>query len=202
MGLYVLRFTHYVTMTQTQPQDRPLPAVRIRRARRGDIPALVSLFRAHLEYHAALDPRYEPASDARLTEFFHERLREPDTLILLAESGSAGASPSQGAQGYVLAQMRGSRRASSWVERLLLRVRPGQPFSFPAAVGYIADCFVAAEARRQGIGRQLVEQALEWCRRRGATEVELGVLPNNPTGRAFWEALGFKPCRMEMRREL
>jgi hypothetical protein len=84
-------------MTETQPQDQPLPAVRIRRARRGDIPALVSLFRAHLEYHAALDPRYEPASDARLTEFFHERLREPDTLILLAESGSAGASPSQGA---------------------------------------------------------------------------------------------------------
>jgi GNAT superfamily N-acetyltransferase len=156
---------------------------------------LVSLFRAHLEYHAALDPRYEPASDARLTEFFHERLSEPDTLILLAEGPLD-------AQGYVLAQMRGSRRASSWVERLLLRVRPGQPFSFPSAVGYIADCFVAAEARRQGIGRQLVEQALEWCRRRGAIEVELGVLPNNPAGRAFWEALGFKPCRIEMRREL
>jgi len=101
-----------------------------------------------------------------------------------------------------LAQMRGPYRTLSWWERLWWRLSPQNAFVSTATVAYLADCFVVPESRRQGIGRRLVQQALEWCQKRGAREVELGVLPDNPLGRAFWEALGFKPCRIEMRREL
>lgn len=183
------------SMTENSLPASPLWELRIRHARGRDMPALVSLFRSHLEYHASLDPRYAPGSDAHLTQFFNERLRDPETLILLAETP-------QGAQGYILAQMRGPYRPMPWWERLWWRVHPS-PSPGPAPkVAYIADCFVVPEARRQRIGRRLVEQALEWCQKRGAQEVELGVLPDNPLGRAFWEALGFKPCRIEMRRQL
>lgn len=182
-------------MAEKPPSTPPALEIHIRHARRRDVPALVSLFRAHLEYHAALDPRYEPGSNAQLTQFFNERLRDPDTLILLAET-------SQGAVGYVLAQMRGPYRSVSWWERLWWRMGLQTSLVSTSKVAYIADCFVVPESRRQGIGRRLVKQALEWCRKRGAREVELGVLPDNPLGRAFWEALGFKPCRIEMRREL
>ena len=36
---------------------------------------------------------------------------------------------------------------------------------------------------------------------RRAQEVEVGVLPPNQPGRAFWEAMGFQPFRIELRKE-
>lgn len=176
------------------PETRPQP-FRLRPARRGDLPALTQLFRQHLEYHAALDPRYTPGSDAQLSSFLSSHLDYPESVILVAETAA-------GLQGYLVAQMRKGSRPPTWWSRLWLRLRPGQELFRSEPVGYIIDCFVRAESRRQGLGRALVGEAVAWCRRQGAVEMELGVLPANEVGRQFWEQMGFRPCRIEMRREL
>ena len=182
-------------MVEKHPQN-PIPiGVHIRHARPQDLSVLVSLFRAHLGYHATFDPRYDPPDDERLAEFFQDRLREPETLILVAQID-------EGVAGYILVQMRVSSNPAPWWQRLLQRFHTPRLFPAWPTVGYIADCFVAPDSRRQGLGRQLVEQAFTWCQQRGAKEVELGVLPGNQAGRDFWEALGFAPCRIEMRRQL
>jgi len=176
------------------PETRP-QHFRLRQARRRDLPALTHLFRQHLEYHAALDPRYTPGSDAQLSSFLSSHLDGPESVIFVAETAA-------GLQGYLVAQMREESRPPTWWSRLWLRLRPGRELFRYAMVGYIIDCFVRAESRRQGLGRALVEAAVAWCRRQGAVEMEVGVLPANEAGRKFWEQMGFRPCRIEMRREL
>ena len=47
------------------------------------------------------------------------------------------------------------------------------------------------EIRRQGIGRRLVAEALDWIRGRGVARVEIQVATGNREGQAFWRAIGF-----------
>ena len=89
-----------MTRTADQPPVPLREGVYIRRAQPEDIPALAFLFRAHLKYHAALDPRYAPPSEARLTDFFRQRLQEPDTLMVFTHSFPEGLPPAQHATGW------------------------------------------------------------------------------------------------------
>jgi len=54
----------------------------------------------------------------------------------------------------------------------------------------IEDLYVGPEARRQGVGRALIEAAEERCRARGVSYVE--VQTDNEAA-AFYEAAGFEP---------
>jgi len=55
----------------------------------------------------------------------------------------------------------------------------------------IAECFIAPEHRRRGIGRAAVEVVLSRERERGTVLVEASILPANADALAFWAALGF-----------
>lgn len=57
--------------------------------------------------------------------------------------------------------------------------------------GYIYHTAVSAEARRSGVGRALVEAALEALRAEGVHKVALVVFNRNALGNAFWESMGF-----------
>lgn len=64
---------------------------------------------------------------------------------------------------------------------------------FTEAFGFIDDAFVLQEARGQGIGTALLEQAESWCRARGATEVRLQAMVRNELATGFWTRRGFVP---------
>jgi GNAT superfamily N-acetyltransferase len=68
--------------------------------------------------------------------------------------------------------------------------------------GRISHVFLSPGVRRRGVGRRMVEAAVEWLRDRGADSVEVQVLSQNPSGLAFWEALGWKMELHQMRRPL
>jgi GNAT superfamily N-acetyltransferase len=55
----------------------------------------------------------------------------------------------------------------------------------------ITDLGVTAEARRGGIGRELVEAALAWAKGRDMARVEVRVATRNRESQAFWRSLGF-----------
>jgi len=73
------------------------------------------------------------------------------------------------------------------VGRLSL-ARDPHPASF-----HVADLglMVAAGHRRRGIGRALLEQAVEWARGRGVSKLELHVFPYNAPALALYKAFGF-----------
>jgi ribosomal protein S18 acetylase RimI-like enzyme len=56
---------------------------------------------------------------------------------------------------------------------------------------WLEDLFVAADARRSGLGRALVDVAFERARARGCRRIELDVDEENTGAIAFYETLGF-----------
>jgi GNAT superfamily N-acetyltransferase len=50
---------------------------------------------------------------------------------------------------------------------------------------------VAPSARRQGLGRHLMQGLLEWGRSRGARHAQLQVMASNQAGHALYGGLGF-----------
>ena len=69
---------------------------------------------------------------------------------------------------------------------------------------FIYHLAVAAPYRRQGIGKALVEAALEALRAEGIHKAALVVMANKTAGNAFWEQLGFttRPDLVYRNREL
>ena len=57
--------------------------------------------------------------------------------------------------------------------------------------GYIYHTAVHPEYRKQGIGKALVEQAMEALKSCGINKAALVVFERNDTGNAFWERMGF-----------
>ena len=62
------------------------------------------------------------------------------------------------------------------------------------ASAHVADLglMVAATHRRQGIGRALLEEAVDWARERGVTKLELHVFPHNEAAIALYDRFGFE----------
>jgi ribosomal protein S18 acetylase RimI-like enzyme len=53
------------------------------------------------------------------------------------------------------------------------------------------DLYVSPQARRQGIGRALMEHAAEFARATGATRIELSTAIDNHPAQALYDSLGY-----------
>jgi ribosomal protein S18 acetylase RimI-like enzyme len=56
---------------------------------------------------------------------------------------------------------------------------------------YLAELYVVPERRGQGLGRALMEAAIELARREGATYMDLGTGEDDRAARALYESMGF-----------
>jgi ribosomal protein S18 acetylase RimI-like enzyme len=103
-----------------------------------------------------------PGPDA-LAERVKELLAGGDTRILLAGDGPDG-----------VAVLR--FRLSIWT---------------PGLECYLAELYVAPDKRGQGLGRALMEAAIELAREQGADGMDLGTGEHDTAARALYESLGF-----------
>lgn len=67
---------------------------------------------------------------------------------------------------------------------------------------YVNRLVVARDARRQGVGRQLMELVHEWALGKEVTEIELDVFEFNGPALALYEELGYDVVSRRMRFEL
>jgi ribosomal protein S18 acetylase RimI-like enzyme len=56
---------------------------------------------------------------------------------------------------------------------------------------YLAELYVVPDRRGQGLGRALMEQAMDVARAEGATYMDLGTSEDDVAARALYESLGF-----------
>ena len=56
---------------------------------------------------------------------------------------------------------------------------------------YLAELYVVPERRRQGLGRALMDAAIDTARAEGATHMDLGTGEDDVAARALYESLGF-----------
>jgi ribosomal protein S18 acetylase RimI-like enzyme len=106
----------------------------------------------------------DPAPDpAQLATRIRELLTDGDTVVLVA-----GAEPA----GVAVLRL----RKSIWSRALEC---------------YLAELYVVPAQRGEGIGRALMEAAIEFARARGADYMDLGTAETDVAARRLYESLGF-----------
>ena len=73
-----------------------------------------------------------------------------------------------------------------------LNIRPYAEGCSTDRVGFLEGWFVVPGARRQGVGRALLDAAEEWARAQGCTEFASDTLVDNDVSTAAHQALGFE----------
>ena len=99
----------------------------------------------------------------RLAERIRRMLAEGDTIVLLGGTGPDG-----------VAVLR--FRAAIWSD---------------APESYLAELYVAPASRGHGLGRALLEAAIEAARARGSDHMDLGTSEDDVAARSLYESLGF-----------
>jgi ribosomal protein S18 acetylase RimI-like enzyme len=65
--------------------------------------------------------------------------------------------------------------------------------------GYLSNIYVAPALRRRGLGRFMVDGALQTLRQAEVDVVELDVYDTNEVGRLFWKSFGFERFKERLR---
>jgi GNAT superfamily N-acetyltransferase len=154
----------------------------IRNADEPDLARVGQLAGELVRMHHAWDPArwmLPEGVDRGYARFFASQLDDPDTVILVAEDAAGDV------VGYAYAAL----EPRSWAD---LR----------EACGKLHDVFVAARARRQGIGTALAKTALARLRDLGVPRVVLTSAWQNQEAHAMFRALGFRETMIEMTQEL
>ena len=134
--------------------------------------------------------RAEPSDAAALCKLAEEVGTEPGAWLLTTEMWR----PVSEERRYLRAARRHADAAVFVVEdegeivgRLSIARDPHPASRHVADLGLM----VAASHRRRGIGRALLEQALEWAREAGVRKLELHAFPWNQPAIALYESFGF-----------
>ncbi|MFA5599930.1 MAG: GNAT family N-acetyltransferase, partial [Phenylobacterium sp.] len=115
--------------------------------------------------------------EAGYASFLAGQIGRNDAVLLVAEHGGAVV-------GYVF----GSLDGTDWM-------------SLRGPAGVVHDLIVDPDRRGGGIGRRLLEAALQALRDLGAPRVVLSTAHRNESAQRLFAAIGFRPTMIEMTRE-
>lgn len=154
----------------------------IRPATPADLTAVGKLGALLVRTHHDFDPERFLAATSRTEDqygsFLGTQLDEPNIIILVAERNGD-------VLGYTYAGVEGN-------DYMALRG--------PAGVVY--DIVVDPAYRRQGVGRKLLDAALDALKARGAPRVVLSTAEQNTPAQHLFDSAGFRRTMIEMTREL
>ena len=154
----------------------------VRRATPADLPWIGRLGALLIEEHYNFDPRRflaaRPRTPADYASFIGTQLEDPDKAVLVADDNGDMI-------GYTYAAIEG-------YDYMALR----------GPAGVLHDVIVAPEHRGRGVGRLLLDAALEFFRSRGVPRVVLSTAERNVAAQRLFASMGFRRTMIEMTREL
>ncbi len=162
------------------PDSQTCPIVR--RATPADLPSIGRLGALLIKEHYDFDPRRflaaRPGTPEGYASFMGTQLEDPDVAVLVADDdGDVIGYAYAAVEGYDYMALRG-----------------------PA--GVLHDVIVDPEHRGRGVGRLLLDAALEFLRSRGAARVVLWTAERNEAAQRLFAGMGFRRTMIEMTREL
>jgi ribosomal protein S18 acetylase RimI-like enzyme len=119
-----------------------------------------------------------PRTEKSYGSFLGKQLDEPNIIILVAERDGE-------VLGYTYAGVEGN-----------------DYMSLRGPAGVLYDVVVDPAYRRQGVGRMLLDAALEALKARGAPRAVLSTADRNAPAQHLFEGAGFRRTMIEMTREL
>jgi ribosomal protein S18 acetylase RimI-like enzyme len=151
----------------------------IRRASERDLDAIVDLLVRNKRLNEEFDPMLtvtdEIAEVAR--RYASEAMRDPNSLVLVCEEGGRVV-------GFLKADV---------IDRL---------FYEPRREGVIREFYLLPEFRRRGIGRTMIEKAMEELRSMGAGIITAEFPSQHKIAVSFYENLGFRPIISKYAKEV
>jgi GNAT superfamily N-acetyltransferase len=144
----------------------------IRLATEEDSKAVIKLWREMADLHQKIEPlvwTLQPGANNLAQRYFADCRNTEDHLCLVAV-------------------------AQEEIVGFLHAAKTGRPpvFLF-ATTGKVIECCVSETQRRQGVGQQLLAEALKWFKARGINHIEVSYALDNPGAEAFWSEQGFRP---------
>ena len=116
-----------------------------------------------------------PISSDFEEKIIRTHMAEPETNIILIAVG---------AEDKVMGMVLGEKMHKPWLEK--------------SHVGHVSNFIVSDNARRQGIGRKLMDAFVTECRQSGMQEIDLGVYNKNIGSYEFYIKYGFEPLEQKM----
>jgi len=144
----------------------------IRPATEEDAKAVVKLWREMADLHQKIEPlvwSLQPGANNLAERYFTDCRNREDHVCLMAVE-------QEEVIGFLHA---------------VISDRP--PVLLFTTTGAVIECCVTAAKRHQGVGRQLVAEAIKWFKERGINHFEVSYAFGNPRAEAFWTGQGFKP---------
>jgi len=143
----------------------------IRRASRQDVPAVVALAEALMDFHKDKDPFFTRVANFGevFARFIEENICNDDACVLVAT-----------------------------IEDTVVGYCQGMVGRHPPAIaepdyGQILDIFVAAHYRKSGIGALMFRVLYDWFAQRGLRRIEVRHSTHNLIAERFWTKMGFEP---------
>ena len=157
-------------------------AVTIRSARLAEIDAVMKLLKELDEAHVDLEPK--------MLQYFQGAPRPREWLELRFSDSS---------EACLVAEVNGKIGGFIWCKS---QSPPALPAFIQEPVLVIGDVIVREPLRGQGIGRALLEAALDWGRARGLKRAQLTVFERNEAARSFYSDLDFRPLSVVLTKDL
>ena len=73
-----------------------------------------------------------------------------------------------------------------------------KPWLQDSHFGHVSNIIVSSNARRQGIGKKLMDALVQECKQSGVQEIDLGVYNSNTAAYDFYIEYGFKPIKQSL----
>ncbi len=154
----------------------------VRRVNKDDTDALSEMWLALVAHHQQLTddlPGAARGGEHRYVRRIVERLDDPYTCALVAEW-----------EGQVV----------GFVLGMIIDLMPD--IFDQKSSGFLADIYVEPHVRRQGVGRSLVNELVDWFHQCGIHTFDWHVAANNPEGLAFWRSIGGRDVMIRMRADV
>jgi GNAT superfamily N-acetyltransferase len=154
--------------------------MRVLKADRSHIPAILELWKELMDFHRPFDALFTRSEDgeASMATHLEQIIDAEDSLVLVAVEAA-------GVIGYTMA-----------------KVASYPPVFVKRRHGLISDMAVSRAHRRRGCGEMMLEVTLEWFRQKGLDRVELRVAAKNGVAYSFWRKQGFADYVHELYREI
>ena len=154
----------------------------MRDAQPSDLASLARLLLLVHQLHVDAHPEvYRPISHDKAGQLLQQRLREPDTIVRVAEADTNLP------LGFYCAVIR------SLPESMLLHSRK---------LWYVNEVVVDPASRGQGIGGKLLVDLKQLAEREAVDSLELDVGVFNAEARQFFQGQGFEPVRIRMQAQV
>jgi ribosomal protein S18 acetylase RimI-like enzyme len=153
----------------------------IRVAEMNDRTSLEELFREEFEYHKNLIPDLFGTPEILVSEKWLESVIDNNKIHLLV-----------------------SEYEKEIVGAILFSIvkNPKDDILKDREFGYIEEMIVKESFRGKGIGKKLLNHAIEDFKSRGIKELEIDVWDNNKIGKGFYEGQEFKTIRKRMKKDI